>query len=175
MAHDTGWVLHVIRTGEQSRGDRRRTVGTYRILHDGQDTGLRGTTVEAKGPGDNDVRGNGRCVSVGEYPLATQEGDHYKTWDYLVNDDCDRTPKPGLALLNTGARRAILVHPGHGFLASVGCINLTAPLAGPAEDVPFLDSRGRVIAAIEDLKAYLGASFPRRNGRSIPNARVVIE
>lgn len=174
------WTLHVKRGEEQARGDRRRTIGTYRILHDGTETGLAGTTVEAKGPSDNKVRGNGRCVEPGTYPLATHEGAHYNTYGYIPDGDgdvgdCDRTPKPGLELLDTGARDDILVHPGHGFLASIGCINLTAPLAGPETDVPFLDSRERVIAAIENLKTFLGDAFPKRNGRAIPNARIVIE
>lgn len=175
MAGEKVWTLRVSRDGEQVRGDRRRTIGTYLILHDGVATQLAGTTIEAKGPGDNLVRGNGRCLSPGVYPLATHEGQHYKTWDYMLDDDCDRTPKPGLGLLDTGARDDILVHPGHGFLSSIGCINLTAPLGGAAQDIPFIDSRTRVIAAIDDLKAFLGVDFPRHNGRAIPGACVEIE
>lgn len=170
-----GWVLRVVRKGEQARGGRRRTVGTYEVLHDGVSTALAGTTVEAKGPGDNVVRGNGRCVEAKAYPLATQEGEHYKTIGYLVSDDSDRTPKPGVELLDTGARREILIHPGHGFLASIGCINLVGPLRDGSDDIPFRDSRDRVIAVIDDLRAYLGAAFPRHNGRTIPGARIVIE
>jgi hypothetical protein len=170
-----GWVLRVIRTGEHSRGSRRRTVGTYEILHDGAATGLSGMTVEAKGPGDNAVNGNGRCVEAKVYPLATQDGDHYKTIGYMVSDDCDRTPKPGIELLDTGARSEILIHPGHGFLASIGCINLTSQLGDGSDDIPFEDSRDRVITAIDDLRAYLGAEFPRHGGRAIPRARIVVE
>lgn len=175
MTDQGAWLLHVRRLAEQVRGERRRTIGIYRVLHDGVETQLSGTTVEAKGPGDNRVRGNGRCLAPGSYPLATHEGQHYKTWGYMVDDDCDRTPKPGLELLDTGARDDILVHPGHGFLASIGCINLTASLDGPAVDIPFVDSRTRVIAVIEDLKAFLGADFPRHNGRAIPRAHIVID
>lgn len=170
-----GWTLHIVRGAEQIRGSRRRTVGSYRILHDGAPTTLSGTSVEAKGPGDNLVAGNGRCVEAKSYPLATQEGEHYKTIDYLVSDDSDRTPKPGIELLDTGARREILIHPGHGFLASIGCINLTSPLSEGTDDIPFEDSRDRVIAAINDMRDYLGADFPRHNGRLIPRARIVIE
>jgi hypothetical protein len=169
------WVLHIIRKEEQLRGARRRTIGAYRILHDGVPSGLEGTSVETKGPGDNKVAGNGRCVEAGTYPLATQDGDHYKTIGYMVSSDSDRTPKPGIELLHTGARREILVHPGHGFLASIGCINLSAELASGATDIPFEDSRDRVIAAIDDLRAFLGADFPKYNGRSIPRAWVMIE
>lgn len=170
-----GWVLRIIRTGEQERDERRRTVGRYEIFHDKVSIGMSGTSVEAKGPGDNVVRGNGRCIEIGEYPLATQDGEHYKSIGYLVSDDSDRTPKPGLELLNTGARREILVHPGHGFLASIGCINLTAPLADGASDIPFVDSRDRVIGAIDDIKTFLGEDFPHHNGRAIPRAWVLIE
>ncbi|WP_380784855.1 hypothetical protein [Sphingomonas sp. R86521] len=170
-----GWVLHLVRTGEHSRVSRRRTVGTYEILHDEVPTGLKGTTVEAKGPGDNAVAGNGRCVETKSYPLASQDGENYKTIGYLVSDDSDRTPKPGIELLDTGARREILIHPGHGFLSSIGCINLTAALADGGDDIQFEDSRDRVIAAIEDLRAYLAGEFPQYNGRAIPRARIVIE
>jgi hypothetical protein len=170
-----GWTLQVSRAGEQERNGRRRTIGEYRIYRDGQPTSLSGTSVEAKGPGSNLVRGNGRCVEAGRYPLATQDGDHYRTIGYLVSDDCDLTPKPGVELLDTGARSEILVHPGHGFLASIGCINLTSDLRSGSDDIPFVDSRDRVIAAINDLRNFLGANFPQHNGHAIPRAWVVIE
>lgn len=175
-----GWVLHIVRSGEQSRGDRRRTIGTYQVYHDkvaSPDPRLSGTSVEAKGPGDNKVNGNGRCVELGDYPLGAQGGVHYKTIGYIVSDDCDQTPKPALELVHshTGARTEILVHPGHGFLASIGCINLTEPLASGSVDIPFIDSRERVIAAINDLKAFLGNDFPGRNELEIPKAWVVID
>jgi hypothetical protein len=172
-----GWELFIQRSSEQSRGGRRRTIGTYQIFHDGApQTGLlRGTSVETKGPGDNKVAGNGRRVEAGTYPLATQAGTHYVTIGFIVSDDPDQTPKPGLELLETGNRSEILVHPGHGFLASVGCINLTGPLKSGATDIPFVNSRDRVIAAIEDLKAFSGPSFPHHNGQPIANATVVIE
>ena len=173
-SYPTGWVLHITRVREQRNG-RRRTIGRYVVLHDGAPTTLSGTSVEAKGPGDNAVRGNGRCVEAGIYPLATHDGEHYKTIGYMVSDDCDRTPKPGLELLNTAARSDILIHPGHGFLASIGCINLTADLPDGTADITFPDSRDRVIAAIDDLRSYCGASFPKYNGRGIPRAWVVTD
>lgn len=92
-----------------------------------------------------------------------------------MSDDSDRTPKPGIGLLDTGARREILIHPGHGFLASIGCINLTAPLGDGSDDIPFADSRDRVIAAIDNIRAFLRDDFPNHNGRAIPRARVIIE
>lgn len=172
----TGWELHIRREGEQSRHGRKRTVGTYRVYHDGTARqALAGTSVETKGPGDNAVRGNGRRIEAGRYPLATQAGAHYVTLGYLVSDDPDQTPKPGIELLETGNRTEILVHPGHGFLASVGCINLTEPLASGSADIPFIDSRKRVVAAIDDLKSYCGERFPHYNGQPIANAWVVID
>lgn len=171
-----GWELHIVRQNEQVRNGRRRTIGDYAVYHDGvAQPGLSGTSVETKGPGDNKVMGNGRRVEAGRYPLWTQAGSHYVTIGYLVTNDPDQTPKPGMELMQTGNRTEILVHPGHGFLASVGCINLTAPLASGATDIPFVDSRDRVIAAINDLKAFAGAAFPHYNGQPIANAWVVID
>jgi hypothetical protein len=171
-----GWELFIQRTSEQSRGGRRRTIGTYQIFRDGAaQAGLRGTSVETKGPGNNHVAGNGRRVEAGTYPLATQAGTHYVTIGFLVSNDPDQTPKPGLELLDTGNRTEILVHPGHGFLASIGCINLTGPLKSGATDIPFVNSRDRVIAAIDNLKAFCGPNFPHHNGKPIANATVVID
>lgn len=171
-----GWELHVVREREQKRGDRKRTVGTYQIFHDGvAQNGLSGTAVETKGPGDNKVMGNGRRVEQGTYPLATQAGQHYLTIGYLKSSDPDQTPKPGLLLTNTENRVGIIVHPGHGFLASIGCINLTSALPDGATDIPFVDSRNRVIAAIDDLKGFAGTAFPHHNGQPIANAFVVID
>lgn len=172
----TGWELFIQRKSEQTRGIRRRTIGTYQIFHGGvKQAGLSGTSVETKGPGDNRVAGNGRRVEAGTYPLFTQAGTHYVTIGFLVSNDPDETPKPGLELGNTGNRSEILVHPGHGFLASIGCINLTSALKSGATDIPFVNSRDRVIAAIDDLKAFSGAGFPHHNGQPIANATVVID
>lgn len=173
-----GWELHVVRKSMQSRRGRFRTIGTYQVFHDGNpQPGLSGTSVETKGPGDNSHEGNGRRVEAGTYPLGTAAGKHYVSIGYLVSADPDQTPKPGLALpeSHTGKRTGIFIHPGHGFLASVGCINLTAPLPNGSVDIPFVDSRDRVIAAINDLKAFPGAGFPSSNGHPIKRAWVVID
>lgn len=171
-----GWELHIVRQSEQTRNGRRRTIGTYQVFHDGAaQPALSGTSVETKGPGNNQVSGNGRRVEAGTYPLATQAGSHYVTIGYVVTTDPDQTPKPGMELLNTNNRTEILVHPGHGFLASIGCINLTVPLPSGNDDIPFVDSRDRVIAAIDDLKAFAGQNFPHKNGFPIANAFVVID
>jgi len=171
-----GWELHIVRKMQQTRGERTRTIGTYQVFHNGQPQAeLAGTSVETKGPGDNKVKGNGRRIEAGVYPLATHAGPHYVTLGYHVSTDPDQTPKPGLELRHTGNRSEILVHPGHGFLASVGCINLTEPLPSAATDIPFVNSRDRVIAAINDLKAFAGAAFPHFNGQPIADATVVID
>jgi hypothetical protein len=173
-----GWELFIQRRNTQDRRGRKRTIGTYQIFHDGVAVNhLTGTAVETKGPGDNNVQGNGRRIEAGIYPIGTQDGLHYVTIGYIVSTDPDQTPKPGLELLKsgTGNRSEILVHPGHGFLASVGCINLTAPLSSANTDIPFVDSRDRVIAAIDDLKAFSGNRFPHHNGQPIANAFVVID
>ena len=171
-----GWELHIIRGREETRGERKRTIGTYQIYHDGApQAALLGTSVETKGPGDNKVRGNGRRIEAARYPLRTHDGAHYVTIGYLVTNDPDQTPKPGLEVGHTENRSAILVHPGHDFLASVGCINLTAPLANANTDIPFVDSRDRIIAAINDLRLFAGASFPHHNGEPIDRAWVVID
>jgi hypothetical protein len=80
-----------------------------------------------------------------------------------------------LELADTNKRKEILIHPGRGFLSSVGCINPAKSLANAGSDLNFLDSRTRAISLIDDLSAFLGAKFPTRNDRPIPNAFVVIE
>jgi hypothetical protein len=84
-------------------------------------------------------------------------------------------PKPGLELNNTDQRTEILMHPGNGFLRSVGCINPCMSLPDASEDITYSLSRRRTIAIIEDLKSYLGTDFPSTNGKKIPRATVVID
>jgi hypothetical protein len=94
---------------------------------------------------------------------------------YKNSTDPDVTPKPGLELNDTGKRSEILIHPGHGFLSSVGCINPCSSLPSANELINFVGSRQRVIDIIEDLKAFLGTKFPKQNGKPIPSAFVVID
>jgi hypothetical protein len=61
------------------------------------------------------------------------------------------------------------------FLSSIGCINPCASLPNANEIIEYEGSRERVIAIIEDLKAFLGADFPKKNGKKIPRAFVVID
>ena len=172
------WEIHIVRKSEQRRGEQRRTVGTYQVFHNGvaqMGADMSGMVAETKGPGANQPAGNGRRIRAGRYPISTQDGTNYKTFKYAESDDPDVTPKPGLELNKTGKRSEILIHPGAGFLKSVGCINLCMSLPNANEDISYKGSRRRVIAIIEDLKAFLGPDFPKTNGLPIPRATVVID
>lgn len=178
-----GWELLITRQSEQQRiitlksGSKRRyvrTVGVYKIYHDGQIVrGLSGMMAEARGPGDNSKPGNGRRIEAAAYPLLTSDGPRYMTHGF--NSKPVSYPRPGLELRDTGNRSAILIHPGHGFLASIGCINPCSSLPNGKENIDLAGSHARVAAIIDDLKAYLGKSFPKTNGKRIPGASVVID
>ncbi|WP_207092527.1 peptidase S8/S53 subtilisin kexin sedolisin, partial [Rhizobium ruizarguesonis] len=64
-------------------------------------------------------------------------------------------------------------HPPTLFLSSVGCLNPTAPLF-PTQTMDFWDSRRRVIALIESLKAFYPAAFRHEATTRIENAWVEI-
>jgi len=180
-----GYELHVVRGATQTRTTgtvRARQVGTYAVYHDGiPRPGLSGTVAECAGPGDNSPNGNAhdRCVELGTYQLWTQYGMKYRTLGYnraaAAATDHTITPRPGLELKPTGSRTEILIHPGIGFLASVGCLNLSDALPTSKVEINFASSRQRVIAVIDDLRAYVGANFPPQDGLRIPNAFIVID
>lgn len=175
-----GWELHIVRRTEQQRASdgKRRTVGTYQVFHNGiaqAGVHLSGMTAETRGPGSNAVAGNNRRIEAGRYPLATQAGTKYVTWGYKQNENPSALPKPSLELVETEARSEILLHPGRGFLSSIGCINPCTSLPNAAEPITYVTSRRRTIAIIEDLRAFLGQSFPATNGKRIPKAFVVID
>lgn len=170
-----GWQMRVDRIGEQTRGGLRRTIGHYQVFHDGvAREGLVGWTAEAAGPGDNQTPECGLRIAAGVYPLAASSSDNYATIGYLLSGDPDRSPKPCLGVENTGARTYILIHPGVGFRVSTGCINLASELAAAENDIPFADSRDRVLAVIADLRSHLGGAFPRANGQRLPGVSLVI-
>jgi hypothetical protein len=172
----SGWEFFIARAREDERDDARRTVGTYQVFHDGEPVdGLSGMCAESPGPGDNAHAGNRRCIEKGRYPLFTQDGQHFKTIDYSPIADPGVDPQPGLLLGDTGHRVAILIHPGFGFLYSVGCINPAESLPDADADIDFFDSRPRAIALIDDLRDFTGEAFPGQNGKRIPNAWVVID
>ena len=174
-----GWEMHIVRHSEQRRASdgKRRTVGTYQIFHDGvaqPGTDMSGTVAETRGPGANRPAENGRRVEPGRYPLFTQDGERYVTINYKTSEATNATPKPGFELKSTGQRTEILVHPGQGFLSSIGCINPCKSLPNAREMIDYVPSRRRVISLIEDMKSFVGR-FPSSNGKKIPRAFVVID
>jgi hypothetical protein len=173
-----GWELHIERQSVQRRASdgKKRTIGQYQVFHDGQPVaGLSGVVAECGGPGNNTVAQNGKRVEAGRYPLATQDGTKYDTIGYVRNESTGARPKPGIELKGTGRRAEILIHPGIGYLSSIGCINPATSLPGPAEPISYSSSRKRVIALIEDMRAFLGAGFPASNAKPIPHAFAVID
>jgi hypothetical protein len=176
----TDWEFHIVREKEQRRASdgKRRTVGKYQVFHDGvAQTGpdMKGMVAETKGPGANRPVNNGRRVEAGRYPLLTTDGPRFMTWGYKSGNSRSAIPKPGLELRETDRRTDILIHPGQGFLSSVGCINPCTSLPSASEPITYATSRRRTIAIIEDLKAFLGTSFPSTNGKRIPRAFIVID
>lgn len=176
----SGWEMHIVRKTEQRRGSdgKRRTVGEYQVFHDGvkqTGAGLSGMVAETRGPGANRPVGNNRRVEPGRYPLFTQDGARYVTIGFVDSNSTGATPKPGIELKETDKRSEILIHPGRGFLSSIGCINPCTSLPDADEPIDYIPSRKRVLAIIEDLRAFAGAGFPKRNGRQIPKAFVVID
>jgi hypothetical protein len=174
-----GWEFHIVRQREQrNQAGKRRTVGRYQVYRDGvprSATDLRGTVAETRGPGANVPENNGRRVEPGRYPLWTQGGTNYVTWGYAQSNATNATPKPGIELMDTGERTEILIHPGRGFLSSVGCINPCASLPNAAEPITYISSRRRVLSILADLMDYVGDDFPPTNGHEIPRAFCVID
>ena len=175
------WEIHMIRQREQRNPNnvsRVRTVGQYQIYHDGvRQTGqfMKGMFAESRGPGDNSQPGNKKRIEEGRYSLRTQGGTKYVTYGYSQSGSTNATPKPGIELRGCAPRTEILIHPGRGFLASVGCINLCTSLPNGAEFITYSTSRLRVIAMIENMKSFLGNNFPSKNERPVPRAFVVID
>jgi uncharacterized FlgJ-related protein len=174
-----GYVIRVRRQRtEQRRGKGARTVGKYEVFFRGQKvSGLEGIVLEACGPGDNTATGTARhCrVEAETYPLGAHSSVKYATQGYTANPTPFAKTRPAIRLDKTGYRSGILMHPGGGFLSSIGCLNLSRPLSGPNDDIDYPDSRSRVIAIIEDMRAKLGTAFPSRSWTTIPNAWMVIE
>jgi hypothetical protein len=152
-----------------------RTVGVYRCYWNGEPIPeLEGQMVERGGPGDNTTVGvaEHRRVAPGRYPLVVHAGLRYRTVGYAARG----APRPGLGLAETGERTAILIHPAHhrhGYLSSIGCLNPATGLTDAESRIALPDSRRRVIAIIDALRARLAATFPRRG--AVPRAVVVID
>ena len=134
-------------------------------------------TCESRGPGANSPASNGKRIEAKRYSLWTHGGGRYKTLCYTDAGGAAK-PMPGIGVRGTGDRSAILIHPGHPptlFLSSIGCINPTKSFSNAENDMVLADSHARVIALINDLKAYAGASFPKHNERRIPETWLVID
>ena len=177
-----GWELLLVRETEQvnpADPAELRTVGRYQLFHDGlAQSGalLSGAFAEAKGPGDNSTPGNGRRIEPGRYALQSWGGERYVTHGYsTAEDDPEVLPLPGFELRGCLPRTEILIHPGAGFLRSVGCINPCGALPDASASIGYADSRRRVIALLDDLRAYLGAAFPTENDLPVPRAFVIID
>jgi len=174
-----GWVLVVERTGPWP-GNRRlkRTVGTYHVYHDGVAVPkLSGGTAERQGPSDNGAVGKRehRRVEAGTYPARTHDTTSYKTSGYKSSG---QPPKPAIGLggrgASMGSRDGILVHPASGTGSTIGCINLGPEITGPDTRLVMRDSLRRVVAVIDDLKAYAGSRFPGPDSEAVPDAFVMI-
>jgi hypothetical protein len=175
-----GWELHVQRLGLHPAGARTRTYGSYQVHVDGvAQPGLEGFMCESPGPGDNRTAGNGKRVEARTYPLWTQFG-RYRSIGYARDTSPAGTePMPGLALAATNNRVGILIHPAHPpaaklFLSSIGCLNPTAAL-GPGDIMDFWDSRRRVIALIDSLKARFPTAFAHEAMTRLGDATIVID
>lgn len=171
----SGWELLIQRQSTQKRmsDGKIRTVGTYQVFNDGLAVPeLYGTTAESAGPGSNKKKGV--RIEPGTYPLATQDGEKYATIEYTSNANHAALRRPGIELLKTVDRSEILIHPGIGFLASIGCINLCKILPNAAEPISYGGSRIRVISVIENMRKFLGTDFPSKDGHPILRASVII-
>jgi hypothetical protein len=172
-----GWELLVERQVIHRHGARARTAGHYRLFRDGRRTRLAGMMCESLGPGDNEVPDTGLRLAPGTYPLSTHFGQRYRTIGYAIAEIAGLEPMPGFLLTGTGNRTAIVLHPAHPptlYLSSVGCLNPTRPLP-PTEEIDFFESRARVIALIDSLRAFAPAAFEVLENTPIPGASVIIE
>ncbi|TIR32383.1 MAG: hypothetical protein E5X35_14640, partial [Mesorhizobium sp.] len=175
----TGLVLQIKRVrAEKRRGMKERTVSTYRVFHDRRPVaGLSGMICEARGPGDNSATGRqrGARIKAGIYPMLTHAGTReidgitaFKTFGFTSSIEVRRPPMPALRVGDTRYRAGILIHPGNGWLWSVGCMNPADDIADARSDIQYVHSRARVIRLIEGLKRELGSRFPTTNNQTIP-------
>ena len=98
----TEWTMRIVRLGIHKKGTRRRTYGTYEVLHDGVKVeALSGHTCERIGPGDT-VNMSGHRIPEGSYEMWTQFG-KYKTAGYWPDPSpAGKQPMPALGLREPG-------------------------------------------------------------------------
>lgn len=178
-----GWEILITRKKQHKRANKSyaRTVGDYQVFHNGTKVAaLSGMLAERQGPGDNTQSGvtNHRRIAAGTYELSTHDGasnNKYKTIGYSTDPGLAALPRPCFRFLGTGARSGILLHPGAGYLYSIGCFNPGTTLDSADDNLKWGDSRTRVIALLDDMKQFLGNQFPTSNNQKIPNAHAVVE
>lgn len=177
---ETEWTITVRRLAQHHAAGRSRTYGRYETRLGGRPIeGLSGFVCEAIGPGDNKTLNNGRRIEPGRYPLFTHwHGVKYASVGYSLDPDTPGALKmPAIRVGDTAARTDILIHPGHPptpYLSSVGCFNLTAPLA-PDQAMDFWESRARVIALLDSLRALAPDAFVAEEITRIPDAWLLVE
>lgn len=177
---EKGWVIQVRRLAQHHRDGKSRTYGRYETIVDGSPiAGLSGFVCEAVGPGDNKTLNNGKRIEPGRYPLFTHwHGARYASVGYALDAETPGALKmPAIRVGDTEARTDILIHPGHPptpYLSSVGCFNLTAKLK-PTQDMDFWESRARVIALLDSLRAFAPEAFAIEDITRIPNAWLLVE
>ncbi len=172
-----GWVIHVKRIRMEQRKGKSfaRTVVSYQVHRDGTPVAaLAGTTVERQGPSDNGPSGhkNHNRIATGTYALLT-----FITKKYAITGDKSdgSRARPCIGVEPRGSRSAVLIHPAGEYGSTIGCINLSGPLAGPRNNISLSDSVARVAALVENLRAYAGKSFPKSLEASIPDAWLMVE
>ena len=183
-----GWEILIKRVRQEKRKGQAfaRTISTYRVFHDGTPVhGLSGDFVERQGPGDNTRKGKTAHsrIAAGRYGLSTHSGKvdrkkgkvKYKTIGFAKSPGIRDLPRPAIRFLATDKREGILMHPGNGYIWSIGCFNPGKELKSAGDNLVFAVSRPMIIALIDDMKAFLGKSFPTTNNVAIPGAFAVVE
>lgn len=173
------WELRVERIAIHHCGPLVRTYGRYTVTIDGLlQPGLEGFMLESGGPGDNGAPDNGRRIEARQYPLTTHFRSFVTTGYSQSTSVVAAAPMPAIRLLETGRRTGILIHPVYPpddklYVASVGCLNPTRPLS-PEQSAGFWDSRQRVIAIIDSLRAFRPEAFAAAVPTPIVGATVTI-
>ncbi|WP_441233936.1 hypothetical protein [Bradyrhizobium sp. 930_D9_N1_4] len=166
-----GYVLCIdrIRTEQRKGMGYARTVGIYQAYFDGKKIPeISGMVCERQGPGDNTKVGQNehQRLKAGTYRLFTHAGasQKYSTHNYTKSTVPGATARPCLRVADTGVREGVLIHPAQGYLWSIGCLNLTAPVSNAQDNINYAESRRRVIALIDNM-AVTQPDFPSSDNR----------